>query len=164
MTNQEKISSIIRHIKKVEDNCNIIAKHFEKEGFLDLALLMIKLGREHDLSKFDKYEFKNLNSQASEDKFKIALALHQERNKHHPEYWIKQGETIHQMPVPYLAEMVCDCVARAQEFGTDARKWFENEATVKYGFKMEDIIGKAIKEYLDLLLPQPFKKSSEKVQ
>jgi len=160
MTNQEKILSIIRHIKKVEDNCNIIAKQYEKEGFLDLALLLIKIGREHDLSKFSKYEFENLNSEASEHKFKIALEIHRTGNKHHPEYWEKMGETIHQMPSIYIAEMVCDCVARGQEFGTDVRQWFEKEATEKYGFKMDDEVGKEITRCLDLLLSQPFKKNN----
>jgi hypothetical protein len=57
MTNKEKITTIIRHNKKVEDNCNTLANKLESENF-DFALKLIQRGRIHDASKFDDYEFK----------------------------------------------------------------------------------------------------------
>ena len=38
--------------------------------------------------------------------------------------------------------MVCDCWARAQEFGTDIRNWFENEGRERYGINNENAIGR----------------------
>jgi hypothetical protein len=63
------------------------------------------------------------------------------------------------MPEVYLAEMVCDCAARSQEFGTDVRKWFQETATKKYGFTMDDSdsCGQSIQRFLNLLLEKPFK-------
>lgn len=57
----------------------------------------------------------------------------------------------------YLAEMVCDCIARGNEFGTDVREWFEKEATNKYSFEMNDEVGKSLIKYLDLVLTPKFK-------
>lgn len=122
---EKNINIIIRHIKKVEDNCNLLARKLSQEN-TELALRLIQLGRLHDASKFDIFEFEHLNSESAQ--FKNALAVHHSKNPHHPEHWFK----IQDMPDEYLAEMTCDCVARAQEFGTDARKWFNETATIKY--------------------------------
>lgn len=151
MDDNEKLTSILRHIKRVEDNCNHLAKALQKENF-HLALKLIKLGRIHDASKLDVFEFRYLHK--GEKNFEEALKNHHERNPHHPEYW--NGGGIHAMPDEYIAEMVCDCVARGQEFGTDTRVWFRDSATKKYFFTMEDECGKLIQKYLDLLLSKPF--------
>lgn len=142
-----KLSSILRHIKKVEDNCNLLARRLPEE----LALKLIRLGRIHDASKLEFFEFNHLHSDSP--LFDVALKQHRKKNPHHPEYW----ESIHHMPDEYLAEMVCDCVARAQEFGTDARIWFERHGTDRYGFEMTDDCGKKIRYYLELLLTPSFK-------
>lgn len=148
----KKVDNILQHIKKVESNCIKLGKNLIEEGLENLGILLIAAGRKHDLSKLDdKFEFDHL--EINDDQFKLALHCHQKNNKHHPEYW----PSIHQMPSLYVAEMVCDCVARAQEFGTGVREWFENEATIKYGFKMDDHIGKDITYYLNLLLTPKFK-------
>ncbi len=160
MTKEEqnqRINTIIRHIKKVEDNCNRLAQLITGEvNDLNFARKLVKLGRIHDASKFNSFEFDYLGNFEKEKppEFKLALKRHHKKNPHHPEYWT----SIQVMPNLYIAEMVCDCVARGQEFGTDTRKWFEEEATKKYGFKMEDEVGKKITKYLDLLLTKPFTK------
>lgn len=141
-------------MRLVEDNCNKLARKLQDENFY-LALKLIQLGREHDVSKFDFYEFNNLNSEADPAAFKVALSVHHIKNKHHPEHWI---HGVKSMPDEYLAEMVCDCVARGQEFGTDTRKFFTEDATKKYNFTLEDECGKKIMKYLDLLLTKPFEK------
>lgn len=151
MSNEEKLTSIIKHIKRVEDNCNELARKIMPTD-LRFALHLIRLGRIHDASKFDDLEFHHLHK--GEPRFNEALERHHHINLHHPECWIGG---IKQMSDIYLAEMVCDCVARGQLFGSDTRKWFSEEATVKYGFTMEDRCGQRIEYYLNLLLTEPFK-------
>lgn len=141
-----KLNNIIRHIKRVEDNCNQLAKKLPQP----MALKLIRLGRIHDASKLEPFEFEHLHEDSP--LFQDALSKHRTGNPHHPEYW----SSIHQMPDEYLAEMVCDCAARAQEFGTDIIEWFRNSATKKYQFTFEDECGKKIKKYLDLLLIPKF--------
>lgn len=150
MEDKEKLQGIIRHVKRVEDNCNRLAMQLAEEDF-SFALQLVQLGRLHDISKFGSDEFVNLDKDSPN--FSEALRKHRIGNPHHPEYW---WDGIHQMPHIYLAEMVCDCVARAQEFGTDARQWFTEVATKKYNFTMEDSCGVLITKYLDLLLPKAF--------
>jgi hypothetical protein len=160
MDRQGRLRTIIQHIKLVEDNCNKLAMKLQDEDFR-FALKLIKAGRIHDASKFDNYEFDYLGNFEKEKppEFFKALEMHHRKNPHHPEHWgVFDG--IKKMPNLYLAEMVCDCVARAQEFGTDARKWFYEEATKKYGFTLEDECGKSIVKYLDLLLNKPFNAGS----
>ncbi len=155
MTNEEKLTTIIRHIKRVEENCNTLARKIMPTN-LSFALKLIQSGRIHDASKFDDFEFHYLGNFENEKppEFLEALKIHHSKNSHHPEYWGING--IHCMSDLDLAEMVCDCVARGQEFGTDTRKWFVDQATVKYNFTMEDHCGQMITFYLNLLLIEPF--------
>ena len=151
MTDAEQLRSIIRHIKRVEDNCNLLARKIKDEGF-EFTIALIQRGRVHDASKFDHFEFQYLRDGSAW--FKEALGVHRSKNSHHPEFH-RRG--IQGMSNLDIAEMVCDCLARGQEFGTDTRQWFRDEATVKYRFSMDDEIGNLITKYLDLLLPLPFK-------
>lgn len=146
----DKIESLLRHIQMVQNNCFLLAKRLLKEGKEELALELIKNGLQHDASKFESFEFKNLWS--GEDKFNEALRQHQITNEHHPEYW----NSIHEMPDVYLAEMVCDVTARAQEFGTDVQYWMEMFGTKKYNFNMEDPVAEKIFGYFHLLLTKKF--------
>jgi hypothetical protein len=156
VTNEEKVNTILRHIKRVEDNCNLLAKKIMDDD-VEFATGLIKLGRLHDVSKFDNFEFTYLGNYETTKppEFRIALKIHHSKNPHHPEHWTGG---IYSMDDIYIAEMVCDCVARGQEFGTDTRKWFEEEATEKYNFSMDDRVGLLIQKYLNLLLSEPFKK------
>jgi hypothetical protein len=151
MSDPEYLQSIIRHIKRVEDNCNRLAMSLQSEDF-SFALRLVQRGRVHDASKFDSFEFYHLRD--SSERFKEALWCHHRINSHHPEY---HDDGIHQMRELDIAEMVCDCLARGQEFGTDTRQWFTEVATKRYGFTMDDDRGKLITKYLDLLLTKPFK-------
>lgn len=150
-----KMDEILSHIKRVESLTQKLAKKLMHQN-KPFALKLIQLGRTHDLSKFSAFEFENLNHYPETDKedFKKALAQHHELNGHHPEYYA----SIHNMPDEYVAEMVCDCLARAQEFGTNIETFFSRTATKKYDFKMKDPIGQKIKYYLSLLLDTRFKK------
>ena len=152
MTNSEKISSLIRHIKLVEDNCNIISKKVMDTN-PEFAIEISKRGRLHDISKFDDLEFKNL--WRGEKNFDIALLHHHCHNSHHPEHY-KSG--IYGMSEIDIAEMVCDCTARGQEFGTDVRIWFfdPEKAPKKYGYVDDNVIISKIEYYVSLLLNKPF--------
>jgi hypothetical protein len=115
---------------------------------------LIKNGRLHDISKFNEFEFEfvELNKGGSIEGFSKALQFHRESNYHHPEKW----NGIKNMPSLYVAEMVCDWLARANEFGTDISQWIRNEATKRFDFKMSDPVGIEIQGYLDMLLVPPF--------
>lgn len=154
MEPRDKIKTIIRHIRKVENNMFLLAEEFQDTD-LQFALTLIHNARQHDLSKFTGYEFKHLWSDAEPDKFKNALKLHRLLNPHHPECLDYLGD-IKNMPREYIAEMVCDCFARAQEFGTSVEDWFREEATKKYKFEWNDVTGLQIQEFLRLLTKTKF--------
>lgn len=156
-------SKVLSHITNVRNSCNKLGFKLIKLGEVELGRKLIANGQIHDNSKLHGFEFENLRAESPLlDK---AVAHHQKTNPHHPEYWwdgVEVGRGIYQMPEEYFAEMVCDCVARAQEFGTDARIWFFTEAQKKYEFGDFDTVGKRIKRYLDLLLEPAFKKEHER--
>ena len=60
------------------------------------------------------------------------------------------------MPDVYLAEFVCDVLARSQEFGTNLREWIDDEATKKFNFTKDDDVYKKIMGYVDILCQKPF--------
>lgn len=156
MTPEEKINLILRHMKKVEDNCNLLARNLMATN-KEMALKIIKHGREHDLSKLDEFEFNNLFE--GESHFIEALKHHRNSNPHHPEFW----GTIHNMPLEYVLEMMCDVLARAQEFGTDVKEWLFVEAPVRYNYSKGDNIWEVMEKYLPLLLSPKFSNSGTQI-
>ncbi len=148
----EKIEKVLDHIQGVQRNCYKMGLKLIKSGETELGRNLIANGQIHDNSKFKGIEFKELffGSPILSD----VIEHHSSTNPHHPEYW----GGIKNVPAVYLAEMVCDCATRSSEFGTDIRDWFAKSATVKYGFSMDDEIGKKITYFLDILLEPPFKK------
>lgn len=143
----KKIEIITNHIDKVRNNCLKLGKLLISEND-PMGIRLIELGYCHDNSKFIGIEFEHL--WYGSPFFLEALETHQLNNKHHPEYW----GGINLMPELYIAEMVCDCWARAQEFGTDIRDWFFNTAKYKYDIN-EDTMQK-IEYYLNLALTPKF--------
>lgn len=152
MEKHEKIEKVLEHIKHVQENCYKLGFKLIKSGQFELGRNLIANGQIHDNSKFRGIEFDEL-FYGSPILINV-IKHHSSTNPHHPEYW---GE-IQKMPELYIAEMVCDCTARASEFGSDVRQWFINDATSKYKFKMEDEIGLKIIYFLDILLDKPFKR------
>ncbi len=154
----EKLDSILRHIKRVEENCNLVAKKLIDVN-TEFAIAIAHRGRIHDSSKLELFEFENLWTDDPDSKFKEALEHHHKGNSHHPEHF---PNGIYDMSDLDLCEMVCDCVARSQEFGKDARKWFFDSsdpdcAPVKFGYVNNDKIYKKIESYLVLILSASFK-------
>ena len=150
MTVKDKIGAIIKHIKRVEDNCNIVSmKLADKDP--NFALEIARRGRSHDASKLSLIEFDYLWKE--EKNFEVALVHHHTHNSHHPEHYVNG---IYGMNDADICEMVCDCTARAQEFGTDVRIWFFDKAAKRYGYENDQEIYQKLEYYLNILLNKPF--------
>lgn len=153
---KENIHLILRHIRRVEENCIVLAeKLWDTDP--EFALQLIQRGRAHDISKFNPYEFNHLDNK--DHLFRSALTLHHSKNSHHPEF----HSSIHDMDDIDLAEMVCDCMARAQEFGTDIKNWFfatmdPTCAPTKFGYSWGDSTWNSLMKYVNLLVSEDFSK------
>ena len=117
MSDSEKLHAIIEHIKRVEQNCNIITIKLTDTNPL-FAVKLARRARLHDASKFSDIEFAHLWK--NDEHFSKAIAHHHAHNSHHPEYYPNSVWGFDELD---LAEYTADCTARAQEFGTDARIW-----------------------------------------
>ena len=150
MTTEDKIELVLTHISNVQRNANKLGLKLIRSGQIRLGQNLIANGQIHDNSKLRGIEFDHLfwGSALLSD----AVKHHQKTNPHHPEYW----DGIHNMPDIYLAEMACDVLARAQEFGQDVNVWIQNEATKKYNFSLDDKCGKKLLEFMNLLLDKSF--------
>lgn len=148
----ETIDAICSHIDGVQRNCKRLAEKLILKGELEFGRKLIAHAYIHDNSKFYGLEFDFLNQRVDKDKLFLAVKNHQQLNAHHPEHW---GD-IHNMPRLYIAEMVCDWLARSQEFGTGVREYIRSKAMPKYGFTEEDICYKNIEEFLSLLCYNDF--------
>ena len=56
----------------------------------------------------------------------------------------------------HLAEMICDCHARAAEFGTNLREWVKDSATKRYNMTPQSKAYKELKDIMDILLDSTF--------
>ena len=149
------VRMLVRHIRNVQDECELLAERLLEQGKQNLARALLANGMLHDNSKFRGVEWDYLSEEAKSknpEQFKAAVKQHQLTNQHHPEYW----GGIDSMPSVYIAEMVCDWKARSGEFGTDLREWVKEKATKRWHFTTKGRVYKEIKEYLDLLLDPRF--------
>lgn len=159
-----KIRSITRHIRNVEDNCLLMGEKLIGMGEVDLGKQLIANGFVHDASKFTGIEFEFMapggSSEEENAKLKLKMAVHQHNstNKHHPEAW---SGGIKDMPDVFLAEMACDIKARSEEFGTNLREWINDAATKKWNFNSEDKVYKDLMRYVDLICEKPFEDLSK---
>ena len=104
----------------------------------------------HDNSKFRGIEWESLHPEAPDDQLKAAIAAHNTRNPHHPEYW----GGIEAMPEVYLAEMVCDWAARSAELGTSLIDFIDRVAAQKYGYAPNSPTHEKLVRFSRLLLDQ----------
>src|SRR5438309_8877509 len=116
LTPEEHLDNLIRHIQLVQGAGLLLGKRLIRRGEADFGRLLIARVFVHDATKFYGVEWKYLHAgkDVPEDQLALAIQQHRETNQHHPEYW----SGLHRMPDIAVAEMVCDCYARAQEFGT----------------------------------------------
>lgn len=163
----EYLDVLIRHIQTVQNNCIVLGKILIKSGEDELGRALIQNGLTHDSSKFSGIEWdfmqvyvKGRYTKKESEQLSYAVKQHTTSNPHHPQYW----GTIHSMPDVYIAEMVCDWKARATEFGTDLRRWIDDQATTDFKFKQTDEIYTKIMKYVDLVCGKPMEKvkSAEK--
>ena len=156
MTDNQKLNIIVKHTEMVYNNVkNLCNKLFQMETLpfemtSEDILRLMYLGKVHDSDKFTGFIFNHLWK--GDKYFEDALKRHQEKNQHHPEFW----GGVNEMPTLYIAEMVCDCLARSQEFGTDIRNWFSEVASVKYNYEKTSIFMKKVSVFLDIILSEKF--------
>lgn len=149
----ERVDAVLRHQDNVREGCELLGRRLIKDGEIELGVDLIRNGREHDNSKLRGIEFIGLTQDKDSDLLKFAIAHHQQVNAHHPEYW----HGIDNVPELFLAEMVCDWRARSIEFGSSLRDWIKNHALEKFKIPANGKTCKKIKEFVDLLLEDPFK-------
>lgn len=152
----KKIEALLRHIRNVQDSCEILGKRLIEIGEFKLGRNLIANSLKHDISKFYGIEWENLNTESADgnkDLFLSALNQHQQTNDHHPEFW----DGVEGMPTVCVAEMVCDWHARSKEMGTDLRAFFTENALTKYSIPKNGKKYKEIKRYIDLMLDPTFK-------
>ena len=119
-------------------------------------------GLTHDMSKLLPSEFfpyahyfygKDINDQLQEE-FDTAWLVHQKRNKHHPQYWIRiedSGNIIPmKMPNVYRLEMLCDWIGAgmAKVGKNDVVSWYDqNRKNVFLHEETREWIEKKIDHY-----------------
>ena len=141
---------VLKHIKKVETNCYVLAKHFASLGQEDFAIDLIKRARKHDLSKFNSFELKNLHMPNNNEDFAAALRNHHIENSHHPEHYnhmikYKRKEeqenfaAIKYMSLLDIAEMVCDFFAISLERNSSLREWVDKNVNIRWKFTPKQV-------------------------
>ena len=152
MDDYDRLDKVIRHIENVQNACRLLGEKLIEKGDVQLGRLLIANGYIHDNSKFHGVEWDYLDED-NDERQKIAISHHNRTNPHHPEYW----GGIKLMPPLFIAEMVCDWKARANEFGTSLVDWIIGDAAKRYKYTKDDEIYKAIKYFAEMLCDKPFK-------
>lgn len=132
-----EMKNIWGHFKTITKHKILVLRHCFRVGLYKQGLL-------HDLSKYGREEFipgviyyqGNRSPNAAEREangYSTAWLHHKGRNKHHHEYWIDftsdpaQGLVGHQMPLPYVIEMMMDRIAACKIYKgrdyTNASPW-----------------------------------------
>lgn len=152
----EHVLNLSRHIDLVRNNCLLLGQRLIEKNEDELGIQLIARGYRHDNSKFFGIEFDYLHNgvDTPDKELSLAIETHQSNNDHHPEFW----NGVDQMPRIAIAEMVCDWYSRSQEFGTSLREWIDETAITKYNINKRSHQYKWIKEFVDLLLQDSFKK------
>ena len=148
----EKVDKLTRHISNVQEACQLLGRKMINRGEVDFGVRLIASGQIHDISKWSGIEWDYLIVGDFNGEAKLAAQHHNRTNRHHPEYW----GGVDLMPRIYVAEMCCDWLARANEFGTDVWDYVKSKALERYGINSRGKVYKWIKEFLDLLLDKPF--------
>lgn len=153
---QEHLENLLRHIKLVQEAAYIMGTRLIKGDRFEFGKALIQRGFVHDSSKFQgiEWEYLHVGPDVPEDKLRQAITQHVTTNDHHPEFW----GGISKMPEICVAEMCCDWMARAQEFGTSIHDWVEGKAIDKFKIKRDGKQHKSILKFIKLLTPDPFKK------
>ena len=153
--NKQIVEKEEEYMEYIKDHINNVHKAFEnmykiKDKFEDIdrddisdAIESVKekgIINIHDESKYSDEEFDayrryfysidDKEKEESEEDFKLAWKHHYENNPHHPEYWIKDGESV-DMKIEYIVEMACDWIAMCYTKGGTALKYLEDNREEK---------------------------------
>lgn len=165
---KKHIKLVRKYLKQIRDNHPIC---IDREVIINEMVI-------HDLTKFEEPEFTpylwttikyrdNLpNSFFTKEQqvlMQQATEHHVKVNKHHPEYWTLQTETINfidrdkpkilvdatKMPSSYIACMVADWMAVAEERNTDPFQWANNNINIRWKFTkfQSDLIFKLLETH-----------------
>lgn len=145
---------LLTHIRRVQDNAMILAKHWYEQGRTDFARQLLAKAMKHDVSKWAGIEWDYLHrgNDVNPEMLRRAINNHQQTNDHHPEFW----GGLENMPEVCVAEMVCDWLARAQEFGTSLKDWIKKTGARNYRFHAAPQQSTWITECVEVLLHQKF--------
>ena len=153
-----------RHIQLVQKYATLIESQYHSNGLAELA-------KTHDASKFSEPEYSPYLHVSwkykMQDEGKVynppefirqqmtqATEHHVKSNKHHPEAWTHQTNTINpnnrdeppkemidatKMPDIYIAEMCADWLAMAEEKGTSVREWANKNVNIRWKFNENQI-------------------------
>ena len=90
----------------------------------------------HDVSKFFPSEFvpyakhfyghHDRDVHTKDQEFEVAWLLHQHRNKHHWDYWVKSDGKPVPMPAKYISQMIADWRAMGRVFGSNAEQYYRD--------------------------------------
>ena len=153
----KRLDTLIRHIRNVQNNTTLLGERLTERGEIEFGKRLIANGFIHDNSKFSGIEWLYLHQDVKDsepDKFKLAATAHVHGNFHHVEYW---GH-INDMSRIYVAELTCDISARSQEFGGSVTDWLDTRGIESYKINKQMKKYREIKDFLKLLLDEPFKK------
>lgn len=82
----------------------------------------------HDLSKFLPSEFvpyaRHFQGPGDRNGFEYAWLLHQNRNKHHWNYWVNSSGDALPMPRKYVWQMIADWKGMSRKFGDTAVEFY----------------------------------------
>lgn len=148
-----KLEIILRHKENVKESCERLGKKLIQLGEIDFGIRLISAGYLHDDSKFFGIEWEGMLQKENKELLIESIKNHQSQNSHHSEFWCG----VENMPRIALAELVCDLYARSMEFGSNLRDYIKNIYAPKHGLTPNCKISKIIKEFVDLLLEEPFK-------
>lgn len=153
-TARQHVDNLLRHIRLVQQNCELLAERMIDEGRMEFARILLANSQIHDASKWHGVEWLYLHqgTDVPRDKVDMAVCQHQKTNMHHPEYW----GGLANMPEIYIAEMVCDWYARSQEFGKDLREWIKTVAAERFSFQLAPKQAEQIHTFVEMLLQDTF--------
>lgn len=156
-TFDEHVEDLQLHVARVQANAKTLAARLAERGNEELARVLLANAHVHDASKWHgiEWEYMHMGPDVDPVMLKKAIEQHRKTNAHHPEYW----GGLAKMPVIFIAEMVCDWLARSQELATDFREWVQREVPKRFDTTHAKEQMVSIEWMIGLLLPQKFSKA-----
>lgn len=159
LSQEEHLDDLLRHKERVKDASVLLGKRLIASGRDELGKQVIARGYAHDLSKFEgiEWEYLHAGNDVNDTNLKDAMSHHwcQIQNRHHPEF----HGGLKNMTELDVMEMICDFLARAQEFGTNLRDWIKNQANIRFHIDDCPVQEEWIDSAVNMLLRDQFVRS-----